>query len=456
MIGGALLFIEQDWSLSPFLKGLIPAATPLGAAFGALYGGWSLDTFGRKPTIMKACVVFTLGAVLMAFAPEVTVLTIGRFVVGVGVGLVSMAVPVYLSESAPERFRGAIATLNVLFITTGQFISYVVDLALFNVPNYQWRWMLGISAVPAVLQFVGMLFLLETPRWLISKGMLGEAKRALTVIGGDPAAAARDLRDICVAVKSEPRGSVYELFSDSTNRRALLIACGLLILQQVCAINTVMYYVPQILQASGICANLQGSECDKTVLLWSLLPAGTNSLGTVVGMLLVDRAGRRGLLLGSIAGVILALLGMGLTSIYASQHLVWAVVAYLICFSPGLGPVPWAVAAEIFPIKVRGLGMSVATASNWLANFIISVTFPLLTESIGLSNAMFGYMAFATFTFVFVYFLLPETKGLTLEEVTALLRENHEPVPFWKKVATKKKKDKAAQTLLRNTSVQRD
>lgn len=421
-VGGALQFIKVERQqeglppLSPFMLGLIPAATPFGAVFGALCAGILADRFGRKPTVMLASVVFTMGAGVMAFSPDVWVLVVGRLIVGVGVGIVSMTVPVYLSECSPESIRGAVVSINVLFITTGQFCAYVISLLLANA-DYQWRWILGLSGVPAILQFVGMLFLTETPRWLITQGLLADAKRALISIRGDAAVAARDVREICIAVKSEPRGTLAELVLDWVNRRALLISCGVLILQQLCAINTVMYYVPEILALSGT----------TNVPLWSLLPAGTNAIGTVVGIVLVDRMGRRWLLLTSIVGVILTLLAFGLVSKFTPQYTVWTLVAYLLAFSPGLGPVPWAISSEVFSVKIRGLGMAIATASNWLANFVISVTFPIFTDDIGLANAVFGYCILAVGTFVFVFFLVPETKGKTLEEVQVMLKENPYP-----------------------------
>ncbi len=426
-IGGALYFIGLERKaaglppLSSFMMGLIPAATPFGAVFGALSGGFWADRYGRKPAVMLAGVVFTLGAGIMAFSVDEAMLVAGRFVVGLGVGLVSMVVPVYLAESSPESVRGAVVALNILFVTAGQFFAYCANLVLADVPN-QWRWLLGISAVPAVLQFVGMMFLHETPRWLVSQGLLADAKRALTAVRGDPAVAARDVREICIAVKSEPRGTFRELFFEWANRRALLLACGVLVLQQLCAINTVMYYVPKILQMS--------LPPDANIPLWSLLPAGTNAFGTVIGMLLVDSIGRRLLLLSSLTGVVLTLCLFAIVAMLAPSVTVWALVLYLLAFAPGLGPVPWAISSEIFPVKVRGLGTSISTAANWLSNFVISVTFPIVADGLGLGTTFFGYATLAVGSWLFVFFLLPETKGLTLEEVQVMLRENPYPTRF--------------------------
>jgi SP family myo-inositol transporter-like MFS transporter 13 len=425
-IGGALLFINEELRmanlppLSATMMGIIPAATPLGAVFGALSGGFWADRYGRRPAVMLAGVIFTLGAAIMAFSVGSIMLIVGRLVVGLGVGLVSMVVPVYLAESAPESIRGAIVTLNILFVTGGQFFAYCCNVFLKDVP-YQWRWLLGISAVPAIMQFIGMMFLHETPRWLVSQGLLADAKRALTAVRGDAAVAAREVREICIAVKNEPRGTLRELVFDWTNRRALLLACGVLVLQQACAINTVMYYVPTILTDSLPTGN---------VPLWSLLPAGTNALGTVVGLLLVDRIGRRLLLLASISGVAVTLLGFGLVAQFNKPLEVWALVLYLLAFAPGLGPVPWAVSSEIFSVKVRGLGTSISTAANWLSNFVISITFPIIVAAVGLPATFFGYAVLAVASYFFVFFLLPETKGLTLEEVQTMLRDNPYPTRF--------------------------
>ena len=445
-IGGAMLFLEAELQangiapLSPFMQGLIPAATPFAAVVGALLGGLLFpDKYGRKVTIMLACVIFVLGSAMMAFTPNVTwFLVLGRIAVGLGVGLTSMVVPTFLAESAPEAIRGAVVTVFILFVTVGQFAAYALN-NLLCTSTFNWRWTLGLSAVPATLQFVGMLFVAESPRWLVAQGQLGEAKRALTAIRGDAAVASRDLRDICVAVKNEPKGSLRELMAEGANRRALMIACGVLVLQQLCAINTVMYYMPSILQdvlklqqACGQHDPACNLRADCQISLWSMLPAGANALGTVVGLFCVDRFGRRPLLIASLLSVAVSLVGFGLVYTFAPPLAsVALLVVYLLCFSPGLGPVPWALTAEIFAIKVRMMGVSIATACNWLSNGVISVTFPPLVAKLGLASAFYLYALFAIASLVFVFLIVPETKQKTLEQVQSMLKEQPYPTKYF-------------------------
>jgi MFS family permease len=251
--------------------------------------------------------------------------------------------------------------------------------------------------------------------------------------------AARDLRDICIAVKNEPKGSLRELVTEGANRRALIVACGVLVLQQLCAINTVMYYVPSILEdvlnlqqacaPSDVACRLQ-ADCG--IALWSLLPAGANALGTVVGLFCVDRFGRRPLLLVSLLTVTVSLVGFGVVYTFAPPVVsVVLLVVYLLCFSPGLGPVPWALSSEVFAIKIRMMGVSIATACNWLSNGIVSVSFPPLSVAIGLSNTFYMYAAFALGSLAFVFLIVPETKQKTLEQVQTMLKESPYPTKYF-------------------------
>ena len=248
------------------------------------------DFFGRKKTVMIASVIFAGGAVMMALAPEKYVLIGGRVVVGLGIGISSQSVPIYISESAPAKHRGALVSANVLCITTGQFLSYAVNAGLANLPN-QWRWMLGVAAIPAVIQFVGMFFVTESPRFLLMKGKREEALINLTKMRGDSSIAEKECELVSRSLsQKEEKLSLREVFGNRVYVRALVVGCGLQLFQQICAINTVMYYSTNILEKAGF-------DNKNDVIYLAMLPAGVNSIMTILGMILIDRIGRRKLLL---------------------------------------------------------------------------------------------------------------------------------------------------------------
>ncbi|KAK2642902.1 hypothetical protein Ddye_024665 [Dipteronia dyeriana] len=308
VISGALLYIRDDFKSvdrNTVLQESIVSMALAGAIIGAAIGGWMNDRHGRRSALLLADFLFFIGAVVMASAPNPALLIVGRVFIGFGVGMASFTSPLYISETSPSKIRGALVSTNAFLITGGQFLSYLINLAFTKVPG-TWRWMLGVAGLPALLQFVLMFFLPESPRWLYRKGREKEAESILRKIFPGPEVEA-EIRDLKESVESEisEEGSsekinLSKLFKTKTVRRGLLAGVGLQIFQQFVGINTVMYYSPAIIQLAGFASN-------QTALLLSLVTAGLNALGSIVSIYFVDRSGRKKLLIISLCGVIISL-----------------------------------------------------------------------------------------------------------------------------------------------------
>ncbi|TKW30442.1 hypothetical protein SEVIR_2G037400v4 [Setaria viridis] len=308
VISGALLYIRDDFrsvDRNTWLQELIVSMAVAGAIIGAAIGGWATDRFGRRTSILVADSLFFAGAVVMASATGPAQLVVGRVLVGLGVGMASMTSPLYISEASPARIRGALVSTNGLLITGGQFLAYLINLAFTKAPG-TWRWMLGVAAVPAVVQFGLMLFLPESPRWLYRKGRAEEAEAILRRIYSAEEAE-REIEELKESVAAEARergssekASLAALLRTPAVRRGLVAGVGLQVFQQLVGINTVMYYSPTIVQLAGFASN-------QTALALSLVTSGLNALGSVVSIYFIDRTGRRKLLVISLVGVILSL-----------------------------------------------------------------------------------------------------------------------------------------------------
>jgi SP family sugar:H+ symporter-like MFS transporter len=422
VISGALLFIPNDFKLSPFLQGAIVAALLLGAMIGAACAGRLSDRLGRRLLIMIAAVVFTGGALLAALAPTVWVLIAARFIIGLAVGSAALVVPLYLAEIAPAEIRGAITSLNQLMIVGGILAAYVVNAILASSGN--WRLMLGLAAVPSLVLLVGMFFMPETPRYLVHTGEEETARDVLEDLPGDdrPQERIEEIREVDEA--EEGGTGLAALLRAKWVRPALLVATGLAVFQQLVGINTIIYYAPTTLTNVGFSAT--------SAIYANLIIGVINVALTVLAIRLIDRVGRKPLLFAGIAGMAgsLLVLGIGL-SVLATPHHPGdpAAILTLVClatfiasFAATWGPVVWVMIPEVLPLSVRGTAMGIAVFGNWLANFAVSQTFPPLLSSLGPGPVFLGYAALGICAGLFVKRFVTETKGRSLEDIEADLQ----------------------------------
>jgi sugar porter (SP) family MFS transporter len=417
VISGALLFIPDDFKLTPFLQGAIVAALLLGAMVGAGFAGRLADRLGRRKLIMIAAVIFTAGALLAAFAPTVGILIAARFIIGLAVGSAALVVPLYLAEIAPTDVRGAIASLNQLMIVCGILAAFIVNAILASSGN--WRLMLGLAAVPSLILLVGMIFMPETPRHLVHTGEEDTAREVLEDLPGDerPQERIEEIREVGEH-EGEDTG-LRGLLKQKWVRPALVVAAGLAIFQQFVGINTIIYYAPTTLTNVGF---------GKTSAIYANLVIGVvNVAMTIIAIKLIDRAGRKPLLIAGVAGMFLSLLVLGVSlSVLPTPHHPGdpAAVITLVClgtfiasFAATWGPVVWVMIPEVLPLSVRGTAMGIAVLANWAANFLVSQTFPIMLNKWGAGPVFLGYAGMGVLAFLFVMRFVTETKGRSLEEI---------------------------------------
>jgi sugar porter (SP) family MFS transporter len=406
VISGALLFIRGDFHLSPFLQGFVVSSLLIGAMVGALGCGPLTDRFGRRNIVILAAVVFGVGALISGFAPTALVLVAGRIVLGLAVGLASVIVPLYIAEISPQDIRGLLVASNQLMITVGILVSYVVGYAFAGSEN--WRAMLTLAVVPAIALLVGMLFMPESPRWLVANGSPDRARAVLCRIRGT-SEVEEELAGIEQAERQEEAG--WRELLQPWLRPLLVVGILLNFLGQASGINTVIYFAPTIFETTGF-------EASASILATTGIGV-VNVAMTVVGMSLVDRAGRKTLLLYGLVGMAVSLGVLGLA--FAIQGLSGAIgyvalaclVVYIASFAVSVGVVIFIIPSEIFPLKVRGSAMSVCLLTNWGSNFAIATVFLTLLDTFGRP---------ATFWLFTLMCMIPETKGRSLEEIEADLR----------------------------------
>lgn len=417
VISGAILLIKKQFMLSSLMQEIVISAVLLGAIFGTATSGMIGDKYGRKKTIIVSAFIFAIGGIITALAPDPIILCIGRVFLGVAVGVASCVAPLYISESAPDRMRGALVFLFQLAITLGILAAYLVDYALVDVAH-GWRWMLGLSAVPATILWLGMFSMPESPRWLVSQNRMEEAKSVLGRLRGG-ASIETELREIKASFANQQNENInwHDLLSPRL-RMPLIIGLGLAIFQQVTGINTVIYYAPTILESAGF--NSTSLSIMGTVGVGLI-----NVLATIVSVFLVDRMGRRPLLLIGLIGMIVSMGLIGWT--FQTGHLsepmkiaaVGSLMLYVASFAISLGPLFYLIVSEIYPLSIRAQAISIMTVIQWGANLIVSLTFLSLTETVGHSTTFWLYGLMSLAAWIFFYLLVPETKGRSLEEIEA-------------------------------------
>jgi sugar porter (SP) family MFS transporter len=420
VISGALLFIRNDFTLSTFMEGVVVSFLLVGAVTGALTGGPISDRFGRRPSVLLAAAIFGVGAIVAALAPTISILIVARFILGLGVGLASLVVPLYIAEIAPPGSRGALVSLNQLMITIGILLSYIVGV-LFT-PIEGWRWMFAVAVIPALILGVGMFFLPESPRWLVKNGKMAKARSVLSRsrVPSEVDTEMQQMEEVERLERQQAQVGYKELLSPWL-RPALIVGIGLAIFQQITGINTVIYYAPTILEIVGFSA---GGAIAATALGVGVVNVGF----TVLSLFLIDRVGRRPLLIVGLIGMTISLALLGLvfslesTSTAAGLLATLCLALYIASFAISLGPIFWLMISEIYPLGIRGSAMSVAALCNWGSNFIVALTFPVLLATFGGAGAFWLFAAIGVVAWLFVYFMVPETKGRSLEEIEAELR----------------------------------
>jgi len=416
---GAILFIKKDLKADATAQEWIISVLLLGAMVGALVGGFLADRLSRKWTTFIAGVVYVAGAIGCAFSVSVPMLIGFRFVLGLAVGAASFVAPLYISEVSPPRVRGGLVSFNQLAVTTGILVSYLVDFAFQGVPG-NWRWMLGLALVPGVALALGMLTVPHTPRWLGQNGRDDEARDVLERLrsGDEDADIDGEMHEIDEVAKREQGTTIKDLFSASV-RPLLLVGLALAIFQQLVGVNTVIYYAPTILAKTGL---TNSGSIAQTVFVGI-----TNVVFTAAAVLLLDRVGRRPLLLIGTAGltVALAILAVYFLVPGIEKGAPWLALAglllFIASFAIGLGPVFWLMISEIFPMGVRSKAMSVSTIANWLANFVVAGTFLTVTSLITQQGTFFIYTGIGVLAFLFFAWRVPETKNRSLEDIQSEL-----------------------------------
>ncbi len=421
VISGAILFVKTDFSLSAGMEEVVVSAVLLGSLGGAVAGGLLADRLGRRRLLIVTAAVFAAGAVGAALAPGTAWLIAARVVAGGAIGVASFVAPLYISEIAPVEIRGKLVSINQVALTGGIVISYLVDYAFAG--SQAWRWMFAMAVIPAAAFGIGLTFIPDSPRWLAARGRTDRARAVLKRIRA-PDSVDAEMSDIQHSV-AQQRGTWSELLSPRLHM-AMIVGIGLAIAQQITGINTVIYYAPTIFKFAGFSSS-------SVAILASIGVGVVNVALTVVAMQLLDRIGRRPLLLVSLAGMTLslAMLGLAFGLPGLSGSLGWIAVAslmtYVGSFAVGLGPVFWLILSEIYPLRIRGRAMSVGTVANWGANLIVGLTFLTLTQVLGKAGTFWLYGTVSVGAWLFAFFLVPETKGKSLEEIEAHWRAGRHP-----------------------------
>ncbi len=421
IIGAALLFIPDELPLTPFQTGAVVSAMVFGAMVGALGSGPAADRLGRQRILLVAGVVFTVGALGAGIAPTVNGLVLFRFILGLAIGIASVIVPLYLAEMAPAADRGAITSLNQYMIIVGTALSAAIGYALAFTGS--WRWMLLIGVFPAVVLMVGMFFMPDTPRSLVRRGQAEQGRAVLVGLRGDTAVAEREFTEIMELERRQHDTGTGARLSAPWVRRLLLLGALLAIFQQITGINAIVYYAPTVLTSFGVST--------QTALLFGFLNGLLNilTIAVVVRSKVVDRRGRKPVLLAGLVGMSASLFAVGAAALIfpvgSTALFVIAVAAFVVftnTFSATWGPVLWVLLAEIFPLAIRGTAMAIATLFNWLAAFVVSLTFPTFTALAGMGTVFIAYAAACVVVFPIVWRMVPETKERSLESLEAAFR----------------------------------
>jgi len=415
VISGAIEFVRIHFSLNAVQEGFTVSNILIGCIFGAMSAGVLSDRFGRKKILMAAAVLFALSAVLSGISRTLPELIIARFIGGIAVGMASMVSPMYIAEISPASIRGRLVALNQLAIVGGILAAYFVNWLLVDIGENNWRWMFASEAVPALSLIAAMFFMPESPRWLTKQGKIEQALAILSKISGRKRAS-EEFEEIKSTIEQE-KGTIGELFHKGL-RYALLLGIVLAIFQQITGINIVIYYAPKIFLKAGF-------KSDNTAFFASVIVGVMNLSATIVALWIIDKIGRKPLLLyGTIGmGISLLLAGLAFHAQIGGLAILIPILSYILFFAIGQGPVVWVLISEIFPTKIRGRAMSIAIMALWVSCFAVSQTFPWLLETLK-EGVFYLYAGICVVTVIFVWRFVIETKGKTLEEIEKFWKVN--------------------------------
>lgn len=423
VISAALIYLRQDFNLTSWAEGWVTTGLIIGAVIGAAVGGRLADKYGRWKVLLVTAVLLTLSPPGMAWAPEEFSLFIFRFIAGLGAGLTAVILPVYLSEIAPARIRGRVTGLYALSIVIGQFLGFLIGIVF--APLESWRWMLGFSVFPSILFTVGLLFIWETPRWLVLKGRDDEAMDVL-LYDRTQEEAEREYTEIRLTHEAEQASgsrTALEVLREPWVRPILIVGIGIAMLCQFMGINTIIYYAPTVLQNVGF--------DDQAAIASNLIIGVLNILAIWIALVYTDRWGRKPLMLAGAAGTFLSLGVLALTNLTQPVPDGFGIVGiitlscialYVFLFQMSWGGMTWVILGELFPLGIRGPAMALATTLLWFANGVVALSFPPLLEAVGVGWLFAGFSVVCFIALIFTISALPETKGKSLEQIEATFR----------------------------------
>ncbi len=408
VISGTLPFLKIQFGMNVYQEGFTTASLALGCMIGCVAAGRLSTRYGRRKALMCAAVIFAVSSLLMAIAPTLSFLIAARFLAGIGVGMASMLGPMYIAEVSPAQYRGRLVSLNQLALVTGILVTNLVNYSLRNAGEDAWRWMFGLGAVPALLFFIGIIFLPESPRWLIRTGKTEEGKGILNKIGNS-SFAEETFRSIQQSGAFQAKTSLSSLFKHPY-RNAVIAGISLAVFQQFCGINVVFNYTSVIFESIGF------SKDDQ--LLQTIFIGAVNLVFTLIAISLVDRIGRKPMMLTGAAGLailyILIAASLQAGSLYTTIFLLAAIGLY----ASTIAPVTWVLISELFPNNIRDAATSLSVVCLWAAYFVLTFTFPLMAEWLGgVANTFYVYAGICVAGAFFITIKIKETKGKTLESM---------------------------------------